>query len=91
LPPPITVDEAADALLAQQAVTAEQLDYLDSRGNGDGVYNLGDLLAYLIRLGRVSTGIRDGPDGVDSTLVGPDVRAPSPDDKSKKEGADAIH
>ncbi len=91
LPPPITVDEAAAALLAQDAVTAEQRDYLDARGNRDGVYNLGDLLAYLTRLGTVSTINREKPGIVESTATSTDGRTGAPSGALKPEGADANH
>jgi len=47
---PITVEAAVAAFLAASGVTPAQEAYLDSRGNDDGVLNLGDLLALLDRL-----------------------------------------
>ncbi len=54
----IPADVAAKALLTGSGLTAEQRDLLDSTGNGDGTYNLGDLLAYLERTSQqLSTSI----------------------------------
>ena len=54
----IPADVAAKALLTGSGLTAEQRDLLDSTGNGDGTYNLGDLLAYLERTNQqLSTSI----------------------------------
>jgi len=52
---PITVDAAANALLNATAVSPAQSAYLDSRGNGDGVFNLGDFLALLDRVAASSS------------------------------------
>ena len=45
----INGDEAARDLLTGQGLTASDRDLLDQTGNGDGAYNLGDLLAHLER------------------------------------------
>ena len=47
--PEITADSAAKDLLTGRTLTAAQRDVLDKAGNGDGTYNLGDLLAHLER------------------------------------------
>jgi hypothetical protein len=43
----VDVNAAANALLGTGALTAEQITYLDSRGNQDGAYDLGDFLAFI--------------------------------------------
>ncbi len=58
---PITIGEAADALLNATNVTSAQSDYLDSRGNADGIYNLGDFLALLDRLTTAANVISTTP------------------------------
>ena len=45
----ISGDVAARDLLMGDGLTAADRDLLDQTGNGDGVYNLGDLLAHLER------------------------------------------
>jgi hypothetical protein len=47
----ITFDRAAGLFFgdAQQVLTAEERQVLDQRGNGDGVYDVGDLRAWLGR------------------------------------------
>ena len=42
----VTVDGAANALLGSGFLTAEQVAYLDARGNHDGTYDIGDFLAF---------------------------------------------
>ncbi|MBA2626660.1 MAG: hypothetical protein H0U85_01470 [Gemmatimonadales bacterium] len=42
----VTVNAAADALLGRSSLTAEQASYLDSRGNRNGTFDLGDFLAF---------------------------------------------
>lgn len=50
---PVDADEIIDRILSGQSLTTSQQKYLDMLGNGDGVFNLGDLLALFDRLGRV--------------------------------------
>ena len=50
---PVDADEIIDKILSGQSLTTSQQKYLDMLGNGDGVFNLGDLLALFDRLGRV--------------------------------------
>lgn len=47
----ITFDRAAGVFFgdAQQVLTAEERQHMDQQGNGDGVYDLGDLRAWLGR------------------------------------------
>jgi len=47
--PTITSDAAARDMLTGAGLTAEERALLDRAGNGDGTYNLGDLLAHLER------------------------------------------
>ncbi len=42
----VTVDAAANTLLGTATLTTAQSSYLDSRGNRNGVYDLGDFLAF---------------------------------------------
>jgi hypothetical protein len=41
----VVLDSAADALLGDAGLLAEEAAYLDAVGNRNGVYDLGDLLA----------------------------------------------
>ena len=50
---PVDADDIIDNILSGQPLTISQQKYLDMLGNGDGVFNLGDLLALFDRLGRV--------------------------------------
>jgi photosystem II stability/assembly factor-like uncharacterized protein len=59
LAPPITLEEAVDALLNEATLSEEQLSYLDERGNGDGIFNLGDVMAYLERSRENETTVTD--------------------------------
>lgn len=43
----VAVDAAANTLLGTGGLSAEQSAYLDARGNRNGVYDLGDFLAYV--------------------------------------------
>ena len=43
----VDVNAAANKLLGTGPLTAEQAAYLDSRGNQDGTYDLGDFLAFI--------------------------------------------
>lgn len=43
----VGVDAAANTLLGTGGLSAEQSAYLDARGNRNGVYDLGDFLAYV--------------------------------------------
>jgi len=52
----IVTQDAVNALLGVASTTnprmsQAQLDYMDQSGNNDGVYNLGDFLAYADRSG----------------------------------------
>jgi uncharacterized repeat protein (TIGR01451 family) len=51
LAPAVALTDAVDQLLGVQRLSTEQRRYLDQEGNGDGAYNLGDLLALLDRTG----------------------------------------
>jgi len=51
LAPAVALTDAVDQLLGVQRLSNEQRRYLDQEGNGDGSYNLGDLLALLDRTG----------------------------------------
>jgi hypothetical protein len=51
--PVIAAATAAQDLLRGTGLTTEQRAALDAAGNGDGVFNLGDLLAHLDRTGQV--------------------------------------
>ena len=61
----VTPEAAAAALLGENALTDEQLSVLDHLGNGNGNYDLGDLLSWIARCrrgeadcGATSTGSR---------------------------------
>jgi hypothetical protein len=50
-PPSFALECAVKHLIGDACLTAVARTYLDDAGNRDGVYNLGDLLAYLDRSG----------------------------------------
>ena len=50
----IAVDDVANALMGGASLTAEQVQYLDSHGNHNGILDVGDLRAYLRAQGRLS-------------------------------------
>jgi hypothetical protein len=56
--PAVTRACVTDHLLGAPCLDATQLRWLDLAGNRDGVYNLGDLLAYLARPGVARSNIR---------------------------------
>jgi hypothetical protein len=56
--PPTTYECITAHLLGAPCLDATQLTWLDLAGNRDGVYNLGDLLAYLARPGVARAAIR---------------------------------
>jgi M6 family metalloprotease-like protein len=51
-PATLTVARAADALFRAAALSAEELEYLDTLGNRNGRYDLGDFLAFVRRQDR---------------------------------------
>ena len=50
----VLVADIASALLGGPALTAEQVQYLDSQGNHNGVLDVGDLRAYLRAHGQLA-------------------------------------
>ena len=51
--PAIAADDAAKDLLTGSGLTADQRVLLDKAGNGDGTFNLGDLIAHLERTNQI--------------------------------------
>ena len=51
--PPVNTDLAAAELFGREVLSDLEKRYLDLDGNQDGVYNLGDFIALLDRLGIV--------------------------------------
>lgn len=52
-PVAVTIDQATNAILGGPPLTSPQSTYLDSQGNNNNVYDLGDYLAYLKAHGYV--------------------------------------
>ena len=50
---PVTLRQAVDGLIGVAPLAAPQTTYLDSTGNGNGVYDLGDFLAFVTRTGQM--------------------------------------
>ena len=50
----IAVEDIANVLMGGANLTAEQVQYLDSHGNHNGILDVGDLRAYLRAQGRLS-------------------------------------
>ncbi|MGE0354736.1 MAG: M6 family metalloprotease domain-containing protein [Gemmatimonadales bacterium] len=81
----VNADDAASSLLgasctAVPCLTTQQLTYLDQTGNNDGVYNLGDFLAYADR-----NGLNPSSPAMQRVLAGPTVSIPVPAAEPRKE------
>lgn len=81
----VNADDAANSLLGASCttvpcLTTQQLTYLDQTGNNDGVYNLGDFLAYADR-----NGLNPSSPAMQRVLAGPTVSIPVPAAEPRKE------
>jgi hypothetical protein len=54
----IAIQDIANALLGGTALTAEQVQYLDSHGNHNSLLDVGDLRAYLRAQGQLAGSAR---------------------------------
>ena len=76
----VTPDEAAQALFGERRLSEARLDALDLLGNGNGRYDLGDLLSWIerCRQGEASCGsvpTDPGPVSGAAKPAGPDTRS----------------
>jgi hypothetical protein len=75
---PIDANAAAQDLMTGAGLAIADRELLDQTGNGDGIYNLGDLLAHLERTGQVLSDARMGQLLSAPNTLGRPIRAASP-------------